>query len=70
MGRVLGKRTRHAVGIGLVAGIVVIYLVMVGLANAFAQRPAITGIGVESGPGLLTLGRVMIGGAFLSLIHI
>jgi branched-chain amino acid transport system permease protein len=57
-----GRRTRKAFGIGLVAGVVVIYLVIVGLANAFAGRPAITGVGVETGAGLLTVGRVMLAG--------
>jgi branched-chain amino acid transport system permease protein len=61
----LDAHTKRAIGYGLIAGIVMIYLVMVGLANAFANRPAVTGIGVETGPGFLTVGRVMLGGALL-----
>ncbi len=56
---------------GLVAGVVLIYLVMVGLVNAFSERPAVTGVGVEAGAGILTLGRVMLGGAvFLTGLYV
>jgi branched-chain amino acid transport system permease protein len=54
---------RRTVTAGLVAGVVLVYLSMVGLVEAFSHRQAVTGIGAEAGPGLLTLGRVMIGGA-------
>src|SRR5687768_17509171 len=51
-----------AISIGLITGVGMIYLAMVGLVEAFADRPAITGVGGETGPGLVTLARVMLGG--------
>lgn len=48
------------VGAGLVAGIGMIYVSAVGLVQTFAERPLVTGVGDDSGPGLLTLGRLML----------
>jgi branched-chain amino acid transport system permease protein len=39
--------------------------VLVGLVNAFAARPAVSGVGAETGPGLLTLGSVMLVGVIV-----
>ncbi len=50
---------RGAIGPGLIAGTAMIYLATVGLVGAFAQRPIVAGIGGD-GPGLITLGRVML----------
>jgi branched-chain amino acid transport system permease protein len=50
---------RRATGPGVVAGVVMIYLAMVGLVGAFAGRPIVAGVGGE-GEGLITLGRLML----------
>ncbi|HUF07648.1 MAG TPA: hypothetical protein VMP86_09770 [Candidatus Binatia bacterium] len=50
---------RRAINAGLIAGVAMIYLASVGLVGAFAERPIIASIGGE-GPGLITLGRVML----------
>ena len=45
--------------VGLIAGVAMVYLAMVGMVGTFAERPIVAGIGGE-GPGLVTLGRVML----------
>ncbi len=50
---------RRAINAGLIAGAAMIYLASVGLVGAFAERPIVAGIGGE-GPGLITLGRLML----------
>ncbi|CAN5739671.1 hypothetical protein BH23CHL7_BH23CHL7_03570 [soil metagenome] len=65
MARFLGPGASKAVKVGLVTGVALCYLVIVGLINAFAARPAVTGVGVDAGAGLLTLGRVMLIGAIV-----
>jgi branched-chain amino acid transport system permease protein len=37
-----------------------VYVAMVGLILTFAERPIVSGVGEEGGPGFLTLGRLMI----------
>jgi branched-chain amino acid transport system permease protein len=56
---------RRAAGVGVIAGIALVYLAMVGLVGAFARRPFITGVGADAGPGILTLGLVMLLGVLL-----
>lgn len=68
---VRGQSLRTPVVVGLVAGIGVIYISAVGLVGAFGARAAISGVAVESGPGLLTLARVMLGGiVFLGAVNV
>jgi branched-chain amino acid transport system permease protein len=50
----------RAVSGGLVAGTGMVYVAMVGLFITFADRPLVAGIGDEGGPGVLTLGRVIL----------
>jgi branched-chain amino acid transport system permease protein len=62
---------RRPIAAGAVAGGVAIYLAMVGLFTAFADRPIVPGIGTESGPGLLTMGWVMMAlGVLLAGLHV
>lgn len=54
-----GPLWRRAVNVGLTVGVAMVYLAMVGLVGAFAERPVVAGIGGE-GDGFATLGLVML----------
>lgn len=50
---------QRAIAVGGIVGAATIYLCMVGLVGAFAERPLVAGVG-RDGPGLITLGLVML----------
>ena len=50
---------RRALTVGGIVGVGAVYLAMVGLVGAFAERPVVAGVGAE-GDGYLTLGLLML----------
>ena len=61
---------RRAITAGGIVGVAQIYLSMVGLVGAFAERPVVAGVGAE-GPGYLTLGLLMLAAApFLAGMYV
>ena len=53
------RLARRALTVGAIVGVSSIYLAMVGLVGAFAERPVVPGVGSE-GDGYLTLGLLML----------
>ncbi len=53
------RLTRRALTAGAIVGVSTIYLALVGLVGAFAERPVVPGVGSE-GDGYLTLGLLML----------